>query len=250
MTVASTAASRHSAPWACPCSGHGGAAGRSPARRHRLTARALLALPVLVAACASAPPAPEWQMNAKAASERAIEAYLSGNARVDAAESARARAEVARTGRVDLLARVELAHCAVQVASLQFGPCAAFEPLRLDAAPPERAYADYLAGRIDTAGAALLPEAHRAVVAQPGALAGIADPLSRLIAAGVLFETNRADPATLQTAIDTASAEGWRRPLLAWLQVQLKRVESGGALTEAEALRRRIALVEGRPAAP
>jgi len=204
--------------------------------------RTLCALMALLAACSSNPPAPDWQMNAKTASERAIAAYLSGNARIDAAEQARARVEVARTGRADLLARVELAHCAAQVASLVFEACSAFEPLRADVAVPERVYADYLAGRLAAADAALLPETHRAVATNAAALQGMADPLSRLVAAGVLFETNRADPQVIQTAIDTASAQGWRRPLLAWLNVQLKRAEAAGASDEAAQLRRRIAI--------
>ncbi|MEP6876564.1 MAG: hypothetical protein ABI887_19585 [Burkholderiales bacterium] len=194
----------------------------------RLAACALI---VMLAACSSNPPIPDWQLNAKAASERAVAAYLTGNARIDAAEQSRARAEVARTGRADLLARVELAHCAAQVASLVFEPCSAFEPLRGDATDAERTYADRLAGRSAT------PE--------PSALQGIADPLARLVAAGVLFETDRADPQVIQTAIDTASAQGWRRPLLAWLGVQLKRADEAGASDEVERLRRRIALVQG-----
>jgi hypothetical protein len=68
--------------------------------------------------------------------------YLVGDARVDAAE----------------LARVELTHCAAQVASLMFDACGAFESLRADAPAPERAYADYLAGRVSVADATLLPE--------------------------------------------------------------------------------------------
>jgi hypothetical protein len=194
-----------------------------------------------VAGCASRPAAPDWQANAKAASERAVTAYLEGNARIEAAELERARAEVRRTGRADLLARVELAHCAAQVASLVFGPCAGFEPLRVDAPAPERAYADYLRAQSSPADAALLPEAHRGA-----APSSIADPLARLIAAGVVFEAGRADPPTIDAAIEAASAQGWRRPLLAWLGVQLKRVETGGDAAEAERLRRRIALV-GRP---
>ena len=204
----------------------------------------LCALMALLAACSSNPPTPDWQMNAKTASERAIAAYLSGNARIDAAEQARARTEVARTGRADLLARVELAHCAAQVASLVFQACSAFEPLRADVPAPERAYADYLGGKLAAPEAVLLPEAHRGVAANSAALQGIADPLSRLVAAGVLFETNRADPQVIQTAIDTASAQGWRRPLLAWLNVQLKRAEAAGASDEAAQLRRRIAIGE------
>ena len=207
-----------------------------------------LMMAALLAACSSTPPAPDWQMNAKTASERAIAAYLSGNVRIDAAEQARARAEVARTGRADLLARVELAHCAAQVASLMFDACSAFEPLRADVPAPERAYADYLGGKLAVSEAALLPEAHRGVAVNPAALQGVADPLSRLVAAGVLFETNRADPQVIQTAIDTASAQGWRRPLLAWLNVQLKRAEAAGASDEAAQLRRRIAIGEGAQA--
>jgi hypothetical protein len=200
---------------------------------------------VLLAACSSNPPAPDWQMNAKAASERSVAAYLAGNTRIDAAELARARNEVATTGRADLLARVELAHCAAQVASLAFDACTAFEPLRIDAPAPERAYADYLAGKLAAPDAALLPEAHRAVATNAAALQGIADPLSRLVAAGVLFETNRADPQAISLAIATASDQGWRRPLLAWLNVQLKRAEAAGASGEAEQLRRRIAIGAG-----
>ena len=197
---------------------------------------AALALIVVLSACSSGPPIPDWQLSAKAASERAVVAYLTGNARIDAAELARARAEVARTGRADLLARVELTHCAAQVASLVFEPCSAFEPLRADATEVERAYAERLAGRSATA--------------EPTALQGIDDPLARLVAAGVLFQTNRADPQVIQTAIDTASAQGWRRPLLAWLNVQLKRAEAAGANDDAQQLRRRITIVQGVIATP
>lgn len=195
---------------------------------------------LLLAGCAGHPPPPDWQGNAKTASERAIAAYLVGNARVEAAELARARAEVGRTGRADLLARVELAQCAAQVASLVFGPCTGFEALRADAAAPERAYADYLRAKAAPADAALLPEVHRGGV--PGA---IADPLASLVAAGVQFEAGRADPALIAIAVETASAQGWRRPLLAWLGVQLKLAEQAGAADEAQRLRRRIALVQG-----
>ena len=204
----------------------------------------------LLAGCANNPPVPDWQANAKAATERSVAAYLVGNTRVDTAELARARSEVARTGRADLLARVELSHCAAQVASLVFGPCTGFEPLRADAAAPERAYADYLLAKATPADAALLPEAHRAVVVSSGAPAAIADPLARLIAAGVGFEGGRTDPTLIALAIATASEQGWRRPLLAWLGVQLRRAEQAGAGDAAQALRRRIALVEGSATPP
>jgi len=206
----------------------------------------------LLASCASHPPPPDWQLNAKVASERSVAAYLSGNGRVEAQETERARSEIARTGRADLLARVELTRCAAQAASLVFEPCAAFDALRADAAAPERAYADYLGARLQPQDIALLPEPQRAVAAggpndaaNIAALRAIEDPLSRLVAAAVLFEAGRADPQVIAIAIDAASSQGWRRPLLAWLGVELRRAEQAGASEEAQRLRRRIDLVLG-----
>ncbi|EJE51026.1 hypothetical protein PMI14_04357 [Acidovorax sp. CF316] len=209
---------------------------------------AVLAIGMLLAGCASKPPEPEWEMNAQGASQKALDAYLSGNARVEKLEWERARAEVARTGRPDLLARLELLRCAAQVASLVVEPCTAFEALRQDAAPPERAYADHLAGKpLAAPDVALLPPAQRAVAtagAGGAALAGIEDPLSRLVAAGVLLQSGRADPAAIATATDTASAQGWRRPLMAWLLLQVQRAEAAGDKDAADRLRRRVAVVE------
>ena len=66
-----------------------------------------------------------------------------------------------------------------------------------------------------------------------------------LVASSVLLRAGRASPELLDFAVDTASSQGWRRPLLAWLGVQALRAEQAGAQQEAERLRRRIALVEG-----
>lgn len=211
----------------------------------------LLSFGVLTA-CSSKPPAPEWQMNAKTSAERAAEAWLVGDARIEALEFARAKREVMSTGRADLLARAELLRCATRVASLVFDPCAGFDALAQDAAPAEQAYARYLQGAAAPADAGLLPEAHRGLVASAepdAAVAAIQDPLSQLVAAGVLLRSGRATPGLITTAVDTASARGWRRPLLAWLGVQRERAEAAGASEEAARLQRRIDLVAPPPAA-
>jgi hypothetical protein len=201
----------------------------------------------VLSACGNNPPAPEWQMNAKSSAERATEAWLTGDTRVEAAEFARARSEVASTGRADLLARVELLRCATRVTSLEVEPCKGFEALAADAAPAERAYSRYLSGRSTAADAALLPEAHRPFAAgsaaPDAAVAAIADPLSRLVAAGALFQRSQATPGVIAQAVDTASAQGWRRPLLAWLKVQQARAQAGGAGDEVARIQRRIDLV-------
>lgn len=215
-------------------------------RRRAPVRFAVVSCALLLAACSSKPPVPDWQMNAQAAAIKATEAYLSGNARVEQLEWERARAEVARTGRADLLARLELMRCAAQVASLVVAPCDRFEALRPDASAPEQAYADYLAGRVSPQQMPLLPETQRkvAAVGEAATLAGIEDPLSRLVAAGVLFQAGRASPAVVAAATDTASAQGWRRPLLAWLLLQVQRAEAAGDAEAAAALRRRVGIVE------
>lgn len=211
-----------------------------------MTMRSLLVASSILAltACGNTPPAPEWQMNAKSSAERATQAWLTGDTRVEAAEFARARSEVASTGRADLLARVELLRCAARVASLEVEPCKGFEALAADAAPAEQAYARYLAGRSLAADAALLPEPHHPLAAgsaaPDAALAAITDPLSRLVAAGALFQRSQATPGVLVLAVDTASAQAWRRPLLAWLKVQQARAQAGGAADEVARIQRRI----------
>ena len=215
---------------------------------------AVMGVLALLTACSSTPPAPDWQMNAKASLERATTAYLSGNSRLEALEFARARTELARTGRADLLARAELTRCAARVASLVFEDCPGFEALAQDAPPAERAYANYLAGKATLQDAALLPAAQRDALAGNGsadALSRMADPVSRMVAAGVLLRSGRAQPAVFGVAADTASAQGWSRPLLAWLNAQVQRAEAAGEGPEAARLRRRISVVlDGAPAKP
>lgn len=184
-------------------------------------------------------------MGAKGSLERATEAWLRGDSKIEAVEFARARAEVASTGRPDWVARVELVRCAARVASLDVAPCEGFEALAADAAGSELAYSRYLAGAVSASDVALLPKPHQALAASEGAgsdaaLKGIEDPLSRLVAAGVLLRRGVATPGTLQVALDTASERGWRRPLLAWLRIAQERAQAGGAGDEVARLQRRI----------
>lgn len=203
----------------------------------------------LLAACGNNPPQPEWQMNAHNAIERGVAAYMEGDTLVETAEFKRARAQLASTGNPALVIRAELVRCAARVAALVFDDCTGFNQLRQDAGPADAAYAAYLAGTLRAQDAALLPEQHRAVataqtdVAAAAAVQAMADPLARLVASGVLLRTGRATPAVLAGAVDTASAQGWRRPLLAWLGVQAMRAQQAGDTREQQRLQRRIDLV-------
>ncbi len=227
----------------------------NPIRLQTITPGRLLVLAILLlSGCSSAPPAPDWQLESKGAMDRSVAAYLEGNNRIESAELARARAQLSRTGRADLVAGAELLHCAAHVASLVLEPCAGFEALRQDATDAQRAYADYLRGQLAPSKITLLPAAQQAAASRNAsdatALQGIDDPLSRLVAAGVLLQPGKATPATLAQAVDTASSQGWRRPLLAWLGVQLQRATQAGQTAEAERLQRRIQLVQNQAGPP
>ena len=60
----------------------------------------------------------------------------------------------------------------------------------------------------------------------------------------MLFQRGSASPAVIAIATDTASEQGWRRPLMAWLTLQVQRAEAAGDGASAAALRRRLAVLE------
>lgn len=203
-----------------------------------------LGLLLALGACSSPPPSPRWQSQAVGALAHATEAYLSGDDRVAQQEHRLALKAASATGRADDLAHVVLTRCAVQVASLAAPACADFEALRVDAGPATQAYADFLAGRVQVSQVPWLPaHYHGPLAASPQAdlaatLAGVQDPLARLVLAGVWLQQGRASPAVVALASQTASAQGWRRPLLAWLAVQARLAEQAGQLDDAQRLRR------------
>jgi hypothetical protein len=180
---------------------------------------------LLASGCGGGQQPLDWQMNALQALQSFQRHYFAGHSELAEAEFKSARAELARTGRADLVARAELVRCAVRAASLEFDDCPGFEALRYGARREELAYADYLAGRA------------RHSVGD--------DPLSRLVAAAVSLKSGGINPAGVSAAIDIASAQGWRRPLLAWLGVQEKRAADAGDSETAARIRRRIDLISG-----
>jgi hypothetical protein len=213
----------------------------------------------LLAACGNTPPAPDWQANSLGAMKSFTSAYLAGDSKVADFEFARTRNEISATGRPELLARAELVRCAARLASLELDNCAATQLNAPDLAPPERAYALFLdsgragspGGALDASQVALLPEQHRPMFsarednARVATLTSMVDPLSRLVAAGVLFSQGQLPPAGVAVAVDTASDQGWRRPLLAWLGVQLKLAQAAADASAAARVQRRIDLASG-----
>lgn len=215
-----------------------------------MNARALLVLGLAVAlgACGAKQPLP-WQTGAHDALERYTLHYLQGESRLAARDLAEARAHAGATGKMDLAARIELIRCALGVAALDFDLCADFESMRAYATAEDRVYADFLSGDWAALDAGALPARYRALArageagAQNRAVAAIGDPLSRLVASGALFRGGRLAPEGVAAAAETASGQGYRRPLLAYLEVQAQLAEQGGDALALAAIRQRIELV-------
>lgn len=210
---------------------------------------------VFLAACAgcSVAPAPSWKTETRDALEGFTAAYLAGDTRAADRYFRAARATVSGTGRADLVGRVELIRCAIGTAALDASACAGVEGLRADLTGDDDAYAGFLEGKLDPAQAGRLPEQYRGLAkagdayARSRALKDIEDPVSRLVAAGALFRGGSLSPEGIATAVDTASEQAWRHPLLAYLNVQARLAEAAGDGTALAAVRRRIDLVSSSP---
>jgi len=88
---------------------------------------------LFLAGCAGGPQPLDWQTNAAQALQSFQRHYFAGETKLAEAEFQNARAQLARTGRADLIARAELVRCAVRAASLEFDDCPGFEALRYGA---------------------------------------------------------------------------------------------------------------------
>lgn len=206
---------------------------------------------ILLAGCSSAPPPPDWKIDAHGLLESYAKHYLDGNTRLAERNFEKAWAQIARTGRLDLVARAELHRCAIRGAALEIAPCTGYDALASHAGVEEAAYARFLTGDWSGLAADKLPSQYAGLLkakdeaALGSALADIRDPVSRAIAAGILFRTGRASPGVIAEATRTASEQGWRRPLLAWLRIQAERAETAGDRMALEVIRARIELVQG-----
>jgi hypothetical protein len=199
--------------------------------------------------CAQAPVA-QWQGASVQASHRGVQAYLVGMGQVADIEFEHARRAVGSTANLEAVAHIELLQCAARIASLEPLVCTP----SVDAAYMSQAqlvYLNYLNAMLPVeAKAALLPAAQRKVVLAlrngVSMEAVVRDmqtsndqPLSTLLACAIANQHQAAPLAVVGQAVDIASAQGWRKPLLAWLSVQRNlALEQGNTSLSAEAQQR------------
>ncbi len=160
--------------------------------------------------------------------------------------------EIKKSGELDLLGKVWLTRMALQVAVLDEPEEGDYPKIEAaQSVPANRNFYLFLKGNAAVDGP-LLPAQYRTFFAalQGGnaaetgaAVAKIDDPLSRLIAAGLAVRGHTENEALLQTAVETASRNGWKRALLAWLTRLAVFYEASGEAAKAAAVRQRIDLI-------
>ncbi|MDO9230773.1 MAG: hypothetical protein Q7U03_14565, partial [Syntrophales bacterium] len=123
----------------------------------------------------------------------------------------------------------------------------------VEAVPANRNFYRFLKGDAATVDVSLLSEPYRPfwMAFRSGdaakaavTIAAIEDPLPRLIAAGLAVSHRLENDAILQIAVETASQNGWKRALLAWLERLQSSHEAAGNAEKASAIQSRIDMMK------
>jgi hypothetical protein len=214
----------------------------------------LLPLLLLLAGCGFKP-APVWIAEGHKQLETYKQDFLTGREpRITEVYFRKAVEEIKKGGDTDLLGKAWLTRAALQVAVL--GELDEGEYLKTEAAeivPANRNFYRFLKGNTAMVDISLLPKPYRLFWSAfrrgdtaKGAvtIAEIEDPLSRLIAAGLAVRHHLENDAILQIGVETASPNGWKRALLAWLERQKASSEAAGNVSKAAAIQSRIDLMK------
>ena len=221
-----------------------------------------VALATSLFGCSGAAIKPAWQTDTSSATQAATRAFLAGQSKVADIQFAQAKQAVSSTGKLEEVIKLTLLRCALEAAALTQTPCEEIEGIgtymsALDAASETalRSYGRYLQGAaLDEDERRSLPSGQTAMAdhlalatgggeATAQVLLAIEQPLSRLVAAGVWLRQQPASQnvplAVIAVAVDTASEQGWRRPLAAWLALKVRSARAAGdAVLERRALTR------------
>lgn len=206
---------------------------------------------ILLSACGSGgPPPPDWRTDSADLIERYKKHALLGENTLADRYFQQAITATGGAGRVADTARLWLVRCATRRAMLIDDGCNEYADLaKIEANAADHAYYQFVTLRWDALDIALLPDQHRDLVRSPAdkrqeTLSRVSDPLARLLDASLLVMRKESGPSTLKLATETASAQGWRQPLLTYLKLQEKQAAASGNTDEATRLAKRIQLVE------
>ncbi|MFZ0106308.1 MAG: hypothetical protein WAK92_05555 [Thiobacillus sp.] len=210
----------------------------------------LAACLILLAGCGGKTPPPDWKVDSADLIERYKKHELRGENILAERYFQQAVNAAGSAGQVAETARLWLVRCAVRRASLDDDDCSEYVELaKLETTDEDRAYYQFITLDWNRVEASRLPKHYAALLAGPAdkrlaQVAAIDAPLSRLLAASLVVQRGEADDALLALATETASAEGWKRPLLVYLKLAEKRASEREDATALADIQARIRLVE------
>jgi hypothetical protein len=213
----------------------------------------LLLVPLFLFACSSQP-VPDWTVASFRNLERFKALYLTGDDQIAEAHFQKAVQEIKKSGDISLLHRAYLTKYALHVAVLE--PFGGDECRQIETVQPiaeDTNYCAFLAGVSPSQiNATLLPGQYQDIVTTvkkggsgelTHAVTKIKDPLSRLIAIGWLIKQERFGEDLLLIASDTASRQGWKKALLAYLDRLHTFYREKKEVKKADAVGQRIRLI-------
>jgi len=197
---------------------------------------------------------PAWTYASYSHLERFKQLAMTGEDTSAFAHFQKAISEIKKSGDLSALQKAYLTKYAVHLALLE--PFAGDEYLQVEAVEPiaenRNFFAFLRASPRAQVSVELLPRQYREFFAaclsgeaarRNSAVAKIEDPLSRLIAIGWLVSQDRHDEEILLLAEDTASRQGWKKALLAYLDRLTAHYLAKGETKKAEAVEGRIRLM-------
>jgi hypothetical protein len=177
--------------------------------------------------CASKP-VPAWKNAASNQLENFKYDYLIGNTQIAEMHFNKAVEEIKKSGDLEILEIAYLTKYAVQIAVLEKIDDNEYKKIEaLYLSLSNRNFHAFLTGNLTFVERNLLPEQYQRFYtvfqntkssAVTDKIIDIEDPLSRLVATGLVVLNNSHDERCLQNAIATASENGWKKALLVYLE--------------------------------
>lgn len=182
---------------------------------------------ISLSGCAGAPPKNVWQQQAISAFNGYKTYYLEGKTALAQHDLHYARALAKQGTDLETLARLELAHCAVQISVLESTPCEGYHTLTTLYQHAElNAYFRFLQQKTQRLDISLLPSQYRPFATQQldgmtsdkleQTISKINSLESRLIAAALMRDQLSAD--FVRKLIKQTSFHGYKRASLQWMQ--------------------------------
>ncbi|MDO8785908.1 MAG: hypothetical protein Q7J12_06785 [Syntrophales bacterium] len=212
----------------------------------------LFAFSILVFGCGSKP-IPDWKDASFNQLESYKKNYLIGKTKIAELHFSKAIEEIKKSGDLKIMTMAYLTKFAVNVAVLENFDDRDY--LNLEAVqddPENKNFYNFLKGLFEQVDESLLPREYRGFLKtlrhggekdMEQEIAKIEEPLSKLIVAGLLVRKHRCPEVILKAAADTASENGWKKALVAYLTELQSFYETKKEMEKAANIQRRLQLI-------